>query len=258
MRLDGKIALITGSSRGIGKATAVTFAKAGADVVVNYLLSPDSAQDTVEKAKAEGVRSIAVQADLTKSNQVAAMFQRIRDEFGTLDILINSGAPLFRQRYGPMAEGPTVDITDEEWHGTITGHLTQKFYTTREALKIMLEKRSGKIVNVSSTALIRTFPGTAAYAAAEAGVIGFTRSLAKEVIPHGINVNCVMFGWFETEITAFIRENPDLNKEFIDRYLPIGRFGRVEEAAQACLFLASDAASYLVGEVISPNGGITL
>ena len=258
MRLDGKIALITGSSRGIGKATAVAFAEAGADVVVNYLLTPDGAQDTVQKVTAEGVRSIAVQADLTKSDQVAAMFQRIREEFGTLDILVNSGAPLFA-RYGQLAlMVPTVEVSDEAWHNTITGHLTQKFYTTREALKIMLEKKSGKIVNISSTAVIRTFVGTAAYAAAEAGVIGFTRSLAKEVAPHGINVNCVMFGWFETEITEPIRENADVNKDFIDRYLPIGRFGRVEEAAQACLFLASDEASYFVGEVISPNGGITL
>jgi len=257
MRLDGTIALITGSSRGIGKATAVTFAKAGADVVVNYLLSPDAAQDTLEKVKAEGVRSIAVQADLTKSDQVAAMFQTIRGEFGTLDILVNSGAPLF-PRYGPLAHGPTVDITDEAWHGTITGHLTQKFYTTREALKIMLEKKSGKIVNISSTAVARTFVGTAAYAAAEAGVIGFTRSLAKEVAPYGINVNCVMFGWFETEVTAPFREDPSMHKSFVEGYLPIGRFGRVEEAAHACLFLASDEASYFVGEVISPNGGITL
>ena len=258
MRLDGKIALITGSSRGIGKATAVAFAKAGADVVVNYLLSPEGAQDTVQKVKAEGVRSIAVQADLTKSDQVATMFQKIHDEFGTLDILINSGAPLF-PRYGELAfMVPTVDISDEAWHNTIMGHLTQKFFTTREALKIMTEKHSGKIVNISSTAVARCFVGTAAYAAAEAGVIGFTRSLAKEVAPYGINVNCVMFGWFETEVTAPIRENPDMHKDFCERYLPIGRFGRVEEAAQACLFLASDEASYFVGEVISPSGGITL
>jgi len=257
MRLDGKVALITGSSRGIGKATALVFAKAGAHVAVNYLLSEDGANDTVEKARAERVRSIAIKADLTKSEQVAAMIQKILEEFGTLDILVNSGAPL-SPRYGKLAGGPTVEISDEAWHNTITGHLTQKFYTTREALKIMLPKKSGKIINISSTAVVRTFVGTAAYAAAEAGVIGFTRSLAKEVAPYGINVNCVMFGWFETEVTAPIRENADMHKDFVERYLPIGRFGRVEEAANACLFLASEEASYFVGQVISPNGGITL
>ena len=212
----------------------------------------------MQKAKAQGVRSIAVKADLTKSDQVATMFQRICEEFGSLDILVNSGAPLFT-RYGTLAiQSPTIDISDQAWHETITGHLTQKFYTTREALKVMLPKHSGKIINVSSTVVARTFVGSAAYAAAEAGVIGFTRCLAKEVAPYGINVNCVMFGWFETEITAPIRDNPVLHKDFVDRYLPIGRFGRVEEAAQACLFLASDEASYFIGEIISPNGGITL
>ena len=247
--LKGKVAVITGSGRGMGVEMAISLAKEGANIVVHYNTSSKGADETIRKVKELGVDAIALKADVSKSEDVKKFFEQIIEYYNCIDVLVNNA--------GAVLEGPTVEFTDEMWRVQIGTQLDGTFYCTREALKTMIKQGSGKIINISSSSGIGAFSNVAAYSAAKAGIIGFTRSVAKEVAPQGIQVNSVAPGFIDSPLMKGFVES-EMGKKFTKSQIPIGRFGKMEEIAAAVVFLASESADYFVGEIISPNGGLVI
>lgn len=246
--LKGKIAVVTGSSSGIGVEIALAFAREGARVAVHYNSSKEGAENTVRLIKEMGVEATAFQADVSKSEEVTRLFEQIKEYFGTVDILVNNAAAVIN--------GPIVSFPDKKYRQVMGSQLDGAFFCTREVLKILLEKRSGKIVNISSVAGIGAFQETAAYAAAKAGIIGLTRSVAKEVAPMGIQVNAVAPGYTETPLVAKLSQSEIGKKMFDLNQIPSGRLGKMTEIAAAVVFLASSQADYCIGEVLAVAGGL--
>lgn len=267
-RLNGKVALITGAARGIGLAIARRFREEGAEVVLN-----DLDAKAAEKAAAE-IGAHALVADVSDSAAVAQMFEQVATKHGRLDILVNNAgingfdhrpayAELFRKRLSAQAMelvmgGPvrthldlTVQETDEDWQRILAVHLNGTFFCCRAALKIMNSRLSGSIINMSSIMGTSGAPGTAAYAAAKGGILGFTRSLAREVASRGIRVNAIAPGWIETDLTAFLGKI----KSLVAAQTPLGRIGKPDDVAWAAVYLAADESKFLTGQVLSPNGG---
>ncbi len=265
-RLAGKRALITGAARGIGAAIAARFKEEGAEVVINDL--------DLERARAAAkpLGAQAVAADVADSASVAAMFAEIG---GPLDILVNNagisgmeGDPdrslerqerSLRQAEERQAGGPiktfvdvTVDLSDEDWQRMLDVHLNGTFYCSREALKIMNGQNAGAIINMGSIMGTAGGGGSPHYCAAKAGILGFTRALAREVVPRGIRVNAIAPGWIATEMTAPLNQ---LMRPMIEMQTPMGRFGEADDIAWAAVYLASDEAKFITGQVLSPNGG---
>lgn len=243
--LVGRVVLVTGSSRGIGAEIAAKAAEEGATVAVHYRTSVDGARRTVERARGLGVDAEAFQADLTDGAQAEALVQHAIDHFGRIDALVNNA--------GRTQVGPFLDISPEEWNGVIATDLTAAFHTCRAVLPSMVERGSGAIVNVASRLGQMGIAETAAYSAAKAGLIGLTRSLAREFGPKGIRVNAVAPGPIETDMTEDLLESEEGRRRLRD--LPLGRFGRAEEVADAVLFLLSDASALFLGQTINPNSG---
>ncbi len=247
--LKDKIALVTGSSSGIGVEIAVAFAREGANVAVHYRTSAEGAAATVARVKELGPNAVAFQADVSDSGQVSRLFNDVVDHFGTVDILVNNAATVIG--------GPTATYPDKQYRMVMGSQLDGTFFCTREALKIMISKRSGKIINISSVAGIGAIPQTAAYAAAKAGVIGLTRAVAKEVASLGIQVNAVAPGYTETPLLASLAQKTEETRKMFDpRQVPCGRLGKMTEIAAAVVFLASYHADYFVGSVVEVNGGL--
>ncbi len=267
-RLDGRLALITGAARGLGLAMGRRFREEGAEVIVNDL-DPEAA----EKAAAE-LGGSALAADVSDSAAVATMFGEVADRHGRLDVLVNNAgisgvehdperAADFRQCMLAQATeaasgGPvtthidsTVELPDDEWHRMLAVHLDGTFYCSREALKIMNPQLSGCILNLGSVMGTAGGAGAAAYCAAKAGILGFTRSLAREVVSRNIRVNAIAPGWIDTDMTSFLGET----KPLIAAQTPMGRLGDVDDIAWAAVYLASDEAKFVTGQVLSPNGG---
>lgn len=245
--LEGKVALVTGASRGIGRAIALELARRGAQVVVNYHRSADEAAQVVAAIEGEGGQATAVQADVADLPQAQALVQAALDTYGRLDILVNN-AGITRDRLILM-------MTEEDWDAVIRVDLKSLFNTCKAAARPMVRQRYGRIVNVSSVVGIAGQGGQTNYAAAKAGVIGFTKSLAKELGPRGITVNAVAPGLVPTDLTA------DLPQELLQRALdltPLGRTGRAEEIAYAVAFLASDEAAFITGVVLPVDGGLVM
>jgi 3-oxoacyl-[acyl-carrier protein] reductase len=243
--LAGRVVLVTGSSRGIGAEIAVKAAEEGAAVAVHYNTSADGAQRTVERARGSGVESESFQADLTHGAQAEALIGRAIARFGRLDALVNNA--------GRTQVGPFLEITNEEWDGVIAADLTAAFHTCRAALPSMVERGSGAIVNVCSRLGQMGVAETAAYSAAKAGLIGLTRSLAREFGPKGIRINAVAPGPIATDMTEDLLASEEGRRRLRD--LPLGRFGRPDEVANAVIFLLSDASSLFLGQTINPNSG---
>ena len=273
MKLKEKVALITGSGRGLGQGIALAFAHEGARVVVNGRDENDLGA-TVEKIKSIGGEAIGVAADISSSQAVRDMFAKIVEKYGTLDILVNNAAitpssDAARQARAGFLElmstpvpkrslEVTKNLSDEEWNRLISVNLTGVFYCTREALKIMETKRHGKIINIASIAGVSGLSfHSPHYSASKAGVVGFTRSVALEVIGGGVNVNCIACGGIATESwnAAFKAMGEETQKRQL-QMIPAGRMGEIEEYAQVAVFLASDDASYIVGQTINVNGGV--
>ncbi len=241
--LEGKNALITGSSRGIGRAIAVELAKNGANVIINYHNSEKEAMEVLDKIKDSGVKFTALKADVSNHGEVKAMFDIIKKEFGTLDIVINNA--------GIIIDKTLQNMGKREWDDVIKVNLTGVFNVTHNALKLL--NKNGRIINISSIVALDGNFGQTNYAASKAGIIGFTKSLAKEVGKSGITVNAVAPGLIETDI---IKGIPISRRKEIDSIIPLGRIGKPEDVAKVVAFLASDKAGYITGEVISVNGGL--
>ena len=239
--------LITGASRGIGAACALAFAKAGCDVAVNYCRSEDKANALVNEVKAHGARAFAVRADVADSEQVKRMFDAVRAELGTVDVLVNSA--------GIAHTGLLTDMTDGEWQRLIDTDLSGTFYCCREALKDMIRAHSGAIINIASMWGEVGASCEAAYSAAKAGVIGLTKALAKEVGPSGIRVNAVSPGVIMTDMMAGYTES---DIAALKDETPLNALGTPEDVADAVLFLSSDKAKFITGQVLSVNGGFVI
>ena len=252
MKLANKIALITGGGSGLGREMALTFAREGAKVGVNDV-RPEAAHNVATEIARAGGRAQAMVADVSDSAAVKKMFEEFLAVFGTIDILVNN-AGIGRSR--PGGENVAiVDRTDEEWHKMLATHLDSTFYCTRAALKVMIPKKSGRIINIGSIAGTTGLAFAGDYCAAKGGIISFTKSVAREVVGHGILVNCIAPGFIDTPMTAPI--TPELRKWVIAN-TPMGRFGEPREIADAALFLAADDSSFMVGQVVSPNGGYVI
>lgn len=242
--LDGKTALVTGASRGIGRAIALAFADEGADVAVNYRTHSAEADDAVRRIQDLGQRSLAVQADVSLEQPVKEMVRRVNEVFGRIDILVNNA--------GFVTLAPVESMDVSTWDEMIATHLRGTFLVTRMVLPGMLERRYGRIINVSSQLGQIGREWFAHYTAAKAGIIGFTKALSREVADRGVLVNCVAPGPIETGIVPKTPGAP--TKSYVD-LLPIHREGQPEEVSPTAVFLASDAASYYVGQTLGPNGG---
>ncbi|MEO0705989.1 MAG: 3-oxoacyl-[acyl-carrier-protein] reductase [Cyanobacteria bacterium J06649_5] len=244
--LADKVAIITGSSRGIGKAAALAIASQGAKVVINYARSSDAADDVVSAIKADGGEAIALQADVSKADDVDAMIKATMDAFGRIDVLVNNA--------GITRDTLLLRMKPEDWQAVIDLNLTGVFLCTRAVSKIMLKQRSGRIVNISSVAGLMGNPGQANYSAAKAGVIGFTKTVAKELAPRGVTANVVAPGFIATDMTGELK-----NTEEILKFIPLARYGQPEEVAGLIRFLAADpAAAYITGQVMNVDGGMVM
>ncbi|MGI5853294.1 MAG: 3-oxoacyl-[acyl-carrier-protein] reductase [Bacillota bacterium] len=246
--LNGKNALITGSSRGIGKAIALRLARDGATVIINYLPGmEDAARSTVAEIEAQGGKAISLMADVTNEEQVAAMFQQIATQCGTLDILVNNA--------GITRDQLIIRMKTEDFQSVLRVNLEGTFLCSREAAKIMIRQRSGRIISISSVNGVAGSPGQANYAASKAGIIGLTKSLAKELGSRGITVNAVAPGYIQTDMTAVL---PDKVKESILGMIPLQQLGKPEDVANLVAFLASEDSRYITGQVIHVDGGMVM
>ena len=244
--LTDKVAIVTGASRGIGKAAAMAIAQAGASVVINYARSSDAADAVVAAISEGGSEAIALQADVSKADQVDAMVKATMDKFGRIDVLVNNA--------GITRDTLLLRMKPEDWQAVIDLNLTGVFLCTRAVSKIMLKQRSGRIINISSVAGLMGNPGQANYSAAKAGVIGFTKTVAKELAPRGVTANAVAPGFIATDMTEDLK-----NTEEILKYIPLGRYGQPEEVAGLIRFLAADpAAAYITGQVMNVDGGMVM
>lgn len=277
MKLKNKVALITGAGSGFGRITALQMAEEGAKIAVNDL-NPQAIEETIAEIKKVGAEALALQADVGNVDQVKAMFKKLISSWGTIDILVNNAgigllsawsdfsdkvnAAAIRgaeevAEHGKVLESMkiTSHLKDEYWHVMINVHLNGTFFCTREALKIMEDNRSGKIINMASICGMQGCPGHPSYSAAKGAIMSFTKSVALEVIPSNIHVNAVAPGHVDTPLLDSL--TPEVKALVTMRY-PIGRMGKPEEIASMVVYLATEDADFMVGQVVSPNGGIVV
>jgi 3-oxoacyl-[acyl-carrier protein] reductase len=252
MKLKDKVVLITGGGSGLGREMGLTFAREGAKIGVNDI-RPESAQNVVTEIERAGGKARPFVADVSSSGAVKRMFTDLIAAFGTIDILINN-AGIGRTRDASEVI-PTHEKTDEDWRKMLATHLDSTFFCTREALKVMIPKQSGRIINLGSIAGTTGLAFASDYCAAKGGIISFTKSVAREVVGMGILVNCIAPGFIDTPMTAIIEG--ELRQQII-AITPIGRFGEPSDVAAAALFLACEDSKFMVGQVISPNGGYVI
>jgi 3-oxoacyl-[acyl-carrier protein] reductase len=243
--LSGKVALITGASRGIGRAIALRLGQLGASVAVNYFKSADAAYQVVEAIKAHGGQALAIQGDVSKFGEGQRVVRATTDAFGRLDILVNNA--------GTTRDNLLALMKEQDWDEVLTTDLKSVFNVSKAALRPMMKQKYGRIVNITSVAGIIGNPGQTNYSAAKAGIIGFTKAMAKEYGARGIAVNAVAPGYVPTDLTNPL---PEAVKDALLRLTALQRFGTCEEVADAVAFLASDSARYITGQVLAVDGGI--
>ena len=247
MLLDGKTALVTGASRGIGRAIALRLAAEGASVAINYAGNTAKAEETKAAIEAAGGKAALFQADVSDSAQVERMVAAVTEMFGTIDILVNNA--------GITRDGLLMRMKEEDFDAVLDTNLKGIFHVTKAVSKLMMKKRAGRIVNMASVVGILGNAGQTNYAAAKAGVIGFTKSAARELAARGITVNAVAPGFIATDMTAAM---PEKAKEATLAAIPLRRMGAPEDVANAVAFLVSDQASYITGQVVKVDGGMVM
>lgn len=247
MLLDGKTALVTGASRGIGRAIALRLAAEGASVAINYAGNTAKAEETKAAIEAAGGKAALFQADVSDSAQVEQMVAAVTEAFGTIDILVNNA--------GITRDGLLMRMKEEDFDAVLDTNLKGIFHVTKAVSKLMMKKRAGRIVNMASVVGIMGNAGQTNYAAAKAGVIGFTKSAAREFAVRGITVNAVAPGFIATDMTAAM---PEKAKEATLAAIPLRRMGEPEDVANAVAFLVSDQASYITGQVVKVDGGMVM
>jgi 3-oxoacyl-[acyl-carrier protein] reductase len=241
--LTGKIALVTGSGRGIGKAIAIKLSALGATVIINDIA--ESAAETAEEIRCTGKASLFIQANVSSSIEVNEMIEKIINSYGKLDILVNNA--------GITRDQLTVRMSDEDWDAVMSINLKSVFLCSRAALKHMMKQRWGRIINISSISGIMGNSGQVNYSAAKAGIIGITRTIAKEMGSRQITANAICPGFIETDMTQKL---PDSVKEEAKKRIPLGSLGKPEDVAEAVAFFASDAARYITGQYLCVDGGM--
>lgn len=244
MKLAHQTAIITGAGSGIGRAIAVRFAAEGARIVIAEL-NEANGSETASLVQAQGGEAMAVTTDVGNSASVAQLFQTLDAQGWGMDILVNNAG-----QGGTLT--PIHQLSDDAWQAMLATHLNGTFYCSREAINRMLPKQSGAIINIASVAGLAGMPLGVSYSAAKAGIIGFTKAAGKEVARFGIRINAIAPGWVETPILDHL---PDKLRDTMTSTVPLGRIGQPEEIAALALFLASAESSYVIGQVISPNGG---
>jgi len=247
MLLEGKVALVTGASRGIGRAIALKLAAEGAKVAVNYAGNVEGANEVKKAIEDAGGEAVVIGADVSKSDDAEKMVNEVAEKFGGIDILVNNA--------GITRDGLLARMKNEDFDAVIDTNLKGVFYTARAAAKIMMKARKGRIINMASVVGIIGNAGQANYSAAKAGVIGFTKTVAKELAGRGITVNAIAPGFIETDMTAVV---PEKAKDAMLQSIPVKRAGKPEDVANAVLFLASDMASYITGQVLNVDGGMVM
>jgi len=246
MRLKDKVALVTGSSRGVGRAVALAFAKEGAKVVVNYSSSEKAAMEVVDKIKEMGSDAIAVKADVFKKEDVEALIKAGIEKFGRIDILVNNA--------GFTRPALLINMTEEQWDAVVDIHMKGTFLCSQAAAKYMIEQKSGKIINVASVAGVVGTVGQVNYSAAKGGIISMTKSIARELARYNICCNVISLGVVETEMTEKIRTDEKLREIYLNRIL-LKRFAKLEDITPAFVFFASDESNYITGQLLCVDGG---
>lgn len=247
MTLLGKTAVVTGGSRGIGRAIVLKLAEMGANIVVNYTSSPQKAEEVVALVKEMGREAIAIQANVSDSDAIQKMMQEVEEKFSTIDILINNA--------GITKDTLLMKMKDEDWDQVMDINLKGTFNCTKAVTRKMMKQRSGKIVNLASVVGVMGNAGQANYAASKAGIIGFTKSVAKELATRGINVNAVAPGFIQTEMTDILSDEV---KEAMMANIPMKLLGTPEDVANVIAFLCSDDAKYITGQVLHVDGGMVM
>jgi len=246
--LENKVAIVTGASRGIGEAVALKLAEHGAHVAFTYLSSDEKAKTLEERLKTSGVKAKAYKSNAGVFAECEAMVGDVIKEFGTVDICVNNA--------GISKDNLLLRLTPEQWDEVIQINLTSVFNMTKQVIRPMMKAKSGSIINMSSIVGVSGNAGQASYAASKAGILGFTKSVAKELGSRNIRCNAIAPGFVETDMTHYLKDG-DGAKKFLES-IPLGRFGRAEEIANTTLFLASDLSSYITGQVISACGGLNI
>ena len=245
--LKGKVALVTGAAKGIGKAAAVRLAEQGVNVAINYNSSKEEAQNTVKHLKGFGVDSILCQADVGNLDQVTKMVDAVTQQFGQIDILVNNA--------GIIDDGLLLRMSDEAWARVINTNLNGTFYCSRAVLRTMVRSRWGRIINIGSVVGLRGNIGQTNYTASKAAINGFTFALAKEVATRNITVNTITPGYIHTDTVDVLSEK---QKDTIMTWIPMAHFGEVDDIAHMVAYLASEKAKYITGQIISVDGGMAI
>ncbi len=245
--MGNKVALITGGTRGIGRAIALKLSEEGYNIAISYINNDKKAQEVVDEIEKNNVKALAIKADVSKEEEVNNMMKVIKKELGSIDVLINNA--------GITRDNLLIRMKTEDWDQVIDTNLKGVFLCTKAVAREMMKKRYGKIVNIASVVGISGNVGQANYSASKAGVIGFTRSIAKELGSRGINVNAVAPGFIETDMTHVLEDN--IKDEMI-KSIPLNRAGKPEDVANVVVFLCSEKADYITGQVIQVDGGMLI
>ncbi len=244
---SGRVAVVTGGGRGIGRAIAVRLAQEGANIAISYRSNDEAAEETAALVSETGVESGLFKGDVAESGDVSALFAGVQEKFGRVDILVNNA--------GTTRDNLMMRMKEEEFDEVLRTNLKGTYLCTRAVLRSMVRARWGRIVNISSVVGLVGNAGQANYAASKAGIIGFTKSVAREVAQRGITVNAVAPGYVETELTGGL---PEAVKDQIKAQVPTGRFGEPEEVAEVVAFLAGEGAGYITGQTLAVDGGMTM
>ena len=242
-----RAAVVTGGSRGIGRAICVALAKQGCNVVVNYCHGVDAAAETVAQCAAQGVQAVAVQADVSTAEGCKKLFEEAVNAFGRVDILVNNA--------GVTRDNLILRLSEEDFDKVLNANLKGAFLCCKEAARRMVRQRFGRIINLSSVVALRGNAGQTNYAASKAGLIGLTKSLARELASRGVTVNAVAPGFIETDMTAVL---PEAVRAEMAKGIPLGRVGQPEDVANAVAFLAAEQSGYLTGQVLCVDGGMAM